>query len=179
MKERPILFSGPMVQAILVGNKTQTRRAIKPQPQAVRDGLYGWKQVAGGGYEVVWNALQMSGSQALSEFCPYGAPGDFLWVRETHVVTAGGNVLYKADDQDLTNCRPSIFMPRWASRITLEIIGVRVQRLQEISQMDSRAEGLDSRDSFALLWDRINEKRGYGWHANPWVWAVEFRVVKA
>ena len=190
MKERPILFSGPMVRAILVGAKTQTRRVVNPQPHAVRDGLYGWKQVAGGGYEVVWNALQMSGSQALSEYCPYGKPGDQLWVRETwrvngneHDYAAAGpdKVFYRADEDWNTDAgwRPSIFMPRWASRITLEVVSVRAQRLQDISHADGSAEGFDSLDGFALLWDRINEKRGYGWQDNPWVWAVEFRAVKA
>ena len=196
MKERPILFSGPMVKALLAGAKSQTRRVIKPQPQTVRDGLYGWRQVAGGGYEVVWNALQMSGSQALSEYCPYGAPGDLLWVRETWAALHPGtndvmrevdpqppicSLAYKATgEHDINgNWRPSIFMPRWVSRITLEVVSVRAQRLQDISHEDGRAEGFDSLDGFALLWDRINEKRGYGWHVNPWVWVVEFRVVKA
>ena len=72
------------------------------------------------------------------------------------------------------NWRPSIHMPRWASRITLEVVNVRVQRLQEITHEDARCEGFDSLDGFALLWDRINEKRGYGWHTNPWVWVVDF-----
>lgn len=196
MKERPILFSGPMVKALLAGAKSQTRRVIKPQPQAVRDGLYGWRQVAGGGYEVVWNALQMSGSQALSEYCPYGAPGDLLWVRETHMVTAGGAVLYKADNPNLLHCRPSIHMARQHSRITLEVTGVRVERLQGISEADMIAEGVDylleqrgeplridyRRLAFFGLWDKINGKRigrDEYVNANPWVWVVEFRVVKA
>ncbi len=196
MKERPILFSGPMVKALLAGAKSQTRRVIKPQPQAVRDGLYGWRQVAGGGYEVVWNALQMSGSQALSEYCPYGAPGDLLWVRETHLVTAGGAVLFKADNPNLLHCRPSIHMARQHSRITLEVTGVRVERLQGISEANMIAEGVDylleqrgeplridyRRLAFFGLWDKINGKRigrDEYVNANPWVWVVEFRVVKA
>lgn len=73
------------------------------------------------------------------------------------------------------NWRPSIHMPRWASRITLEIASIRIQQLSDISHADGKAEGFDSLDGFALLWDRINQKRGYGWHANPWVWAVEFK----
>lgn len=167
MKERPILFSGPMVRAILVGNKTQTRRVIKPQPNSVRASA------------LVSSGLEDGHGNELR--CPYGKPGDHLWVRETHLVTAGGAVLYKADHPDLISgyCRPSIHMLRQHSRITLEITGIRIQRLSEISHADGKAEGFDSLDAFALLWDRINEKRGYGWHANPWVWAVEFRAVKA
>jgi len=183
MKERPILFSGPMVRAILVGKKTQTRRVIKPQPVRFTNPYWpthGWREVPHmGGWEVCWNQANMTATEAIGEYCPYGAPGDQLWVRETHVVTAGGNVLYKADNPDLTNCRPSIFMTRQHGRITLEVVSVRAQRLQEVSHEDGRAEGFDSLDDFALLWDRINEKRGYGWHANPWVWGVEFRAVKA
>ena len=204
MKERPILFSGPMVQAILNGAKTQTRRVIKPQPLALRDGLRGWKSCAGGGYEVVWNALQMSGSQAIGEFCPYGKPGDQLWVRETwrvngneHDYAAAGpdKVFYRADEDwnGDAGWRPSIFMPRWASRITLEVTGVRVECIREISEADMIAEGIDyllkqrgvqqpntvyRRIEFVGLWDKINTVRGYGWGSNPYVWAVEFRVVQ-
>ena len=100
-----------------------------------------------------------------------------------HDYAAAGpdKVFYRADEDWNTDAgwRPSIFMPRWASRITLEVVSVRAQRLQDISHADGSAEGFDSLDGFALLWDRINEKRGYGWQDNPWVWAVEFRAVKA
>ena len=186
MKERPILFSGPMVRAILAGDKTQTRRVIKPQPvQYNRPDwpcTHGWREVPQmGGWEISWNNDSMTATEAIGEYCPYGKPGDFLWVRETHLVTAGGAVLYKADHPDLISgyCRPSIHMLRQHSRITLEVTSVRVQRLQDISHEDGKAEGFDSLDGFALLWDRINAKRGYGWQANPYVWAVEFRAVKA
>ena len=181
MKERPILFSGPMVRAILVGNKTQTRRVIKPQPNSVRASA------------LVSSGLEDGHGNELR--CPYGKPGDHLWVRETWAALHPGtddvmsevdpqppicSLAYMADNRNINgNWRTSIFMPRWASRITLEITGIRIQRLSEISHADGKAEGFDSLDAFALLWDRINEKRGYGWHANPWVWAVEFRVVKA
>ena len=183
MKERPILFSGPMVRAILSGAKTQTRRVIKPQPVYLTDfwtPMWGWKEdTIMGGYDVSWCAD--APPEAIVEFCPYGKTGDQLWVRETHLVTAGGAVLYKADHPDLISgyCRPSIHMLRQHSRITLEVTSVRVQRIRDISHQDGRAEVFDSLDGFALLWDRINAKRGYGWHANPWVWAVEFRAVKA
>lgn len=219
MKERPILFSGPMVRAILAGQKTQTRRVIKPQPVRFINPTWpthGWREVPHmGGWEVTWHQDSLTPTQAIGEYCPYGAPRDLLWVRETHVVTAGGNVLYKADNPDLTNCRPSIFMTRQHSRITLEVVSVRVERLQEITEEDAIAEGVEmgiwdqaivardyssgddwfqswtddapgyvhenclARSSYRTLWDRINEKRGYGWQANPWVWAVEFRAVKA
>ena len=182
MKERPILFSGEMVRAILEGRKTQTRRIVKD------------------GTPDDWNA------------CPYGVIGDRLWVRETWRLwdvlenyVGGQNtatVQYKAgplgsdrvltvsDEQrgNLSNLendrwRPSIFMPRWASRITLEITGVRVERLQEITEKDALAEGVGyaiTRDckvpQFARLWDQINGKHA-PWESNPWVWVVEFKRV--
>ena len=201
MKERPILFSGPMVRAILSGAKTQTRRVIKPQPvQYNRPDwpcTHGWREVPQmGGWEISWNNDSMTATEAIGEYCPYGKPGDFLWVQETHVVTAGGNVLYKADNPDLTNCRPSIFMTRQHSRITLEVVSVRAQRLQEISEADMIAEGVDylleqrgepqridyRRLVFFGLWDKINGKhigRDEYVNANPWVWALDFRTVKA
>ena len=195
MKERPILFSGPMVRAILSGVKTQTRRVIKPQPvQYNRPDwpcTHGWREVPQmGGWEISWNNDSMTAAEAIGEYCPYGKTGDQLWVRETWRVNGNAHdyaragkesVFYRADEDWNVDAgwRPSIFMPRWASRITLEVTDVRVERLQNVSHEDGRAEGFDSLDGFALLWDRINEKRGYGWHANPWVWAVEFRAVKA
>ncbi len=202
MKERPILFSGPMVQAILAGQKAQTRRVVKPQP------LHKW----GSGVSSLHHSdyfsahVELPGEREYKWIrCPYGKSGDHLWVRETHTFgdTDGetwADVYYRdethqrrtcsmqaaetvaqwvedreADGDGGDNWRPSIHMPRWASRITLEITGIRIQRLSEISHADGKAEGFDSLDGFALLWDRINKKRGYGWHANPWVWAVEFK----
>ena len=143
-----------------------------------------------GGWEISWNNDSMTATEAIGEYCPYGKTGDQLWVRETWRVNGNAHdyaragkesVFYRADEDWNVDAgwRPSIFMPRWASRITLEVTDVRVERLQNVSHEDGRAEGFDSLDGFALLWDRINEKRGYGWHANPWVWAVEFRAVKA
>lgn len=201
MKERPILFSGPMVRAILSGVKTQTRRVIKPQPVRFNNPhwpcTHGWREVPHlGGWEITWHQDHMTATEAIGEYCPYGVRGDQLWVRETWAALHPGtddvmrevdpqpsicSLAYKATGEHDINgsWRPSIFMPRWASRITLEVTSVRVERLQDISHEDGKAEGFDSLDGFALLWDRINEKRGYGWHANPWVWAVEFRAVKA
>jgi len=227
MTERPILFSGPMVQAILDGTKTQTRRVMKIQPpdsgyrlaecvSTTGDrrnvGRAHWLKVAPDGYSVV------DGSQRYFA-CPYGLPGDQLWVRETWVPTTGDvgglpsgvhvahmGVKYAADRafepreqaRDLwpckTNWKPSIHMPRWASRLTLEVTAVRVQRVQEISEEDAKAEGADAchgvfhasiqsaidnvyRRNFAVLWNSINAARGFGWDANPWVWAIAFKRV--
>lgn len=195
MRERPILFSGPMVRAILAGNKTQTRRVVKPQPAGA------------------WAAPGKTS-------CPYGQPGDRLWVREsTHrrpmlnlltgepladkydggAYTADGADVLTPEGFDLAwwysrkSC-PSIHMPRFACRLVLEVTGVRVERLNEISEADARAEGcpftwdgkqyepplpeVDSwqgygRASFSLLWSQINGAES--WAANPWVWVVEFR----
>ena len=192
MKERPILFSGPMVRAILEGRKTQTRRVDKVMQQGY-EGTIGW-----GIYHL--------------KTCPYGVPGDRLWVRETCNISdtkdavmylGNGGKLGPTAPADSENwCRtwktcPSIHMPRWASRITLEIVNVRVEMVKEISEKDAEAEGVcatvvattrtdDNGDSveiltaiapFSELWDSINAKRGYGWDANPWVWVIEFKKV--
>jgi hypothetical protein len=222
MKERPILFSAPMVRAILDGSKTQTRRLVKPQPTS-------------GEWPLLDIALDMRGNRVgaavwwMDEndqhngetLCPYGQPGDRLWVKETHAPAAdcwgawerrmrmdstgpAPLIHYRADGGDpfVEKWRPSIFMPRWASRIKLEITGVRVQRLQGISKEDAKAEGIDEwikrgfvdatngkpwesavrfdatcpfRGAFGSLWESIN---GAGaWDANPWVWVVEFKRI--
>lgn len=194
---RPILFSGPMVMAIREGRKTQTRRVVRPQPEE------GWSilpDVSGG-----WCAMR---TRAVSHYpvavadihCPYGQPGDRLWVRETFRVEGCGDpactncdlngcehAVYRADcDHECnhdksTKWKPSIFMPRWASRITLEVKAVRVERLQEITEKDALAEGAHpggfaSRRAvpfFQQLWDTINGKK-HPWASNPWVWVVSF-----
>lgn len=166
MKERPILFSAPMVRALLSGAKTQTRRVVKPQP-----------------YEN--GSPEHFSISELSKFCHYGQPGDRLWVRETFFGGYPGvaNTLYRATHADAAvKWRPSIFMPRQASRLTLEITGVRVERLTTISVSDAIAEGYDgsvddpidpSVKWYSRLWESIN---GAGsWAANPWVWVIEFR----
>ena len=227
MKERPILFSGAMVRAILAGNKTQTRRALKIQPLDVlpMNGDLTGKE---------WIGLkQKDPPKGLMFKCKYGEPGDRLWVRETHYlfgqwgkngVSKSGKQKWKfvtyreqgakyQEEPPASVCklkehigwfkRPSIHMPRWASRINLEIIGIRVERLQDISEEDARAEGasrtlwyfpnpkdedsginlhpyglqISYRSGFATLWDSINTERGFGWNVNPWVWVVEFRRV--
>ena len=194
MKERPILFSAPMVRAILAGTKTQTRRVVKPQPGCdPRDDEH----------------IDMGR-------CPYGQPGTTLWVRETWSPDEyeGQRTFYRADDEHFLPAggwKPSIHMPRFASRITLEITGLRVERLQDISPSDAIAEGLkglskdggqitkygipDSDglpgtddagwpwhawrispvDSYRRLWSQINGPRS--WDANPFVWVVEFKRV--
>lgn len=203
MKERPILFSGPMVRAILDGRKTQTRRIYRGTPT-----IDGERHPDGSGE--TWTDWGR---------CPYGVPGDRLWVRETwycddyrvqrgpflEVDGAKEMTVYAADgpagyEDGEPKWRPSIHMPRWASRITLEVTGVRVERLQDISEADAVAEGcmsdvdqlkglshlrgsdaaralpsrlLSARDAYRYLWLDIN---GPGsWDANPWVWVVEFR----
>lgn len=228
MKERPILFSGQMVRAILEGRKTQTRRIIKPNRGGVIVGMVG----PGIAMEQI-NEFEFS-----TVVSPYGQLGDRLWVRETWRVSKnhdgtkpanlpfdrGLSVAYSAGgmmcrdevggpyashpNDDLWSAewmgksRPSIHMPRLASRILLEVTGVRVERLQDISETDAKAEGADClitanctdksralldmplmedanpyRNGYALLWESIN---GDGsWDANPWVWVVEFKQVAA
>ena len=188
MREHPILFSTEMVKAILEGRKTMTRRIIKPQPVMV-NGYYRWQPKAG--YDINLEHLNIN---LTNKLCPCGQVGDRLWVRETWA--DGMNVpvliIYKADKAwtDVKiKWRPSIFMPRWASRITLEITDIRVERVQEITEEDAKAEGttpsivgsdreyLKYRAGFMTLWDKLNAKRGYSWESNCWVWVVSFKVV--
>lgn len=222
MKEHPILFSAPMVRAILEGRKNQTRRPIK------------WKRTKYQSIEerddgTLWPWRETEDAQDYWYPCPYGQPGDHLWVREAwqgpllesdeqvdefrqspDIYKKPGFCAYRATDtldaidengKEL-GWRPSIHMPRWASRILLEITGVRVERLQDISEDDAKAEGADClvtenctaenrallamplmddatpyRNGYALLWESIN---GDGsWAANPWVWVVKFKRVEA
>ena len=216
IKERPILFSAPMVRAILEGRKTVTRRAVKPQYE-----------------DKVWTVRPASeprharhshdwwlptGTQPYSALprCPYGQPGDRLWVREAwqadsqmnavapRELSHGEPIMYPADAVvRQTGCsmimpgktRPSIHMPRWVSRILLEITAVRVERLQDITPAQITAEGVstrgqalwggewwvdapgqaieDAKKDFSALWDSV----GGDWDANPWVWVVEFKRV--
>lgn len=207
MKERPILFSGAMVRAILDGRKTQTRRVCKARGvdfigSGGRSGA-DWNDPDCWGYEAgdgEWYVLSRSPSNGMrSIVCPYGQPGDRLWVRETwNLIEAvfGGTTrpVYRASPETYTQYpgiawRPSIFMPRWASRITLEVVGVRVERVQDIDDADAYAEGMEpladewvhsgasARDLFLMLWNEINAKRGYSWDSNPWVWVVEFKRI--
>lgn len=233
MKERPILFSAPMVRAILDGKKTQTRRVCKNHVRS--NGT--WVKHMGnfdcenyflppdallmdyrkGGFE-----LTTSSVEGWSDACKFGQPGDQLWVREAWRCFGGreyeyqqekSSIIYRCDVNpldDVAEWLPSISMPRWASRINLLIKSIRVERLQDISEADAKAEGVEPfftqhqsiahdqrltsgelasdgehRASFAVLWDEINGKCRVGdlfsrhtWQENPWVWVVEFEVVK-
>lgn len=192
MKERPILFSGPMVRAILEGRKTQTRRAVKGQ----RDMEFDPADPHFGPYWLSY-ATEAEGEDAKVR-CPYGKPGDRLWVRETWAVQheydafapseIGSSARWHyAATEDLGGLRkrPSIFLPRRGSRITLEITDVRVERLQQISDADALAEGCSTVDMrsgdslasvYARLWQSINGPES--WVTNPRVWVVEFRRVE-
>lgn len=189
-KEHPILFSGPMVRAILEGRKTQTRRVAKVTSEGCKPGYI--TPVAGFTPRLIANHIS---------YCPYGQPSDRLWVRETFSAYApegqqgnwktGENVtyVYRADNEsaDVARWYPCIFLPRRASRITLEISDIRVERLMEISDDDIRAEGVTEGDgvwdgslraAWANGWNAINEKRGYSWLHDPWVWVIEFKKLK-
>lgn len=230
MTERPILFSAPMVRALLAGTKSQTRRIVKPQfaPDALPvempacDPIGGW--VVSGHSGIWW--CEAAANPDDTRRCPYGKPGDRLWVKETWAVgrcanglkpamlhggtwlkdngglwyAAGGDPRHPISPKGKT--RPSIFMPRWASRITLEVTGTRVQRLQDISEADAVGEGIrissqarrsdscygiyecqlpdgkthfndSAYDLYRKLWESIN---GPGsWAANPYVWVIAFK----
>lgn len=194
MKERPIIFTGESVRAILDGRKTMTRRVIK---------------------EIAADEFMADNERDnLRECCPYGKPGDRLWVRETwqcglpaqpsgagllplnrgYKAYQGMKVVYRADSDDYIPplwWRSPLFLPRWASRITLEITELRVEGVQEITEAGAKAEGVVSRiagqdwsgpvktyrTGFVYVWNEINAKRGYGWDKNPWVWVISFRRV--
>lgn len=217
--DRPILFSGPMVRAILDGRKTQTRRVLKlgnrlPDyigPRGCTDdpSCWGWSDDERGDYWLVKRGESDKGCLDWSDWAGAYQVGDRLWVRETFSyecldVDRDGILppWYWADGNpssgDFTRPKPSIHMPRWASRLTLIVTDVRVQRLQDIREADAVAEGIyewEPRDAdgmrhfglpelgvscptaargFMWLWDSLNESRGFGWKANPWVCAVTF-----
>jgi hypothetical protein len=181
VKERPILFSGPMVRAILDGGKTMTRRVVKQRDLDAMEG-------------------KMLADYEAHNWCTYGRIGDRLWVRETwnrsEAVrpTIVEPIIYRADlavdggPKWSARWRSPIHMPRWASRITLEVTAVRVERVQDITTEDATAEGVCEFNDchapmlhvslFGELWDSINGKRkGCAWADNPWVWVVSFRRV--
>jgi len=218
IKERPILFSAPMVRAILEGRKTVTRRAIKNQPHIDSSGNF---CVSGSNYGQDGYGKPVT-KHFVKDCCPFGKPSDRLWVRETCFINdcreaavpvderAECEIIYRADglpdwegEEVLISWRPSIHMPRWASRILLEITDVRVERLQNITEQQAQAEGIvgvpfrpddgwpictgymvgpdegktgletTAAKAFAGLWDSV----GGDWSANPWVWVVEFKRV--
>lgn len=207
MKERGIIFSAPMVRALLSGSKSQTRRPVKLVGSdciETHDGLC---------HEWPWSVERDDWVP-----CPYGEPGDELWVKETsivapadwtsdretmcsqHVIDRDGRprlIQYLATqpDREAANdyglkASPSIFMPRWASRITLELTSVRVERLQDITPADAIAEGIkpaancytidcdtaDPRDAYRTLWESLHGPES--WAASPWVWVLGFKVVQ-
>lgn len=173
MKETPITFNQKMVRSILDGRKTQTRRVIKPQPK------------------------KENFNQDIINFCPYGKPGDRIWIQEEWAVlhsddhlkpneiTRREKVFYSATDRGNYLWRYSRNMPRWASRILLEIVSIRVERLNDLSEQDAIAEGfyatqmdfyeVSARKKFSQFW---NDCYSYNsWDLNPWVWAIEFKRV--
>lgn len=185
-KEKPILFNGDMVRAILDGRKTQTRMPVKIDMANAFDPPRGNEDVSSGyplfeDGEGTWHKAV--------DCCPFGQVGDRLWVRETWGPLEGG-ACYRASESPL--CKPdggkwfpSIHMPRWASRITLEITNIRVERVQDISEDDAMAEGSPWEDcwvsyvqSFESIWDACYSARGLGWDTNPWVWVIDFKMVK-
>ena len=183
-----------MVRAILDGSKTQTRRKVKHDIPPHLTHVRRLTNTNGDEGAVITEHPDMrAGQLAASVWCPYGKPGDRIWVRETHLIRGAGTVVdYRADMDPIDAAghgafyggwKPSLFMRREHSRITLEVVSVRVERLQDCSEEDAVAEGitLAERSSgpiahYAALWESIN---GPGsWDENPWVWVVEFRQVK-
>jgi hypothetical protein len=200
-KERPILFLGEMVRAILDGRKTQTRPVIKPQPidTDVIDGIF--------------CMYDKSGKESYINNCPYGQSGDLLYVRETWrqaypKMPWSEGIIYRADrfralgmDEytDRHKWKSSIFMPKKAARIWLQIKNIRVERIQDITEKDCDAEGMgflheyfcnsfhhpayDFDETLSLkelmnaFWNSTNKKRGYSWESNPWVWVIEFERI--
>lgn len=202
-RERPILFSAPMISALLDGTKTQTRRVMKPQP-----GGHIWTDSKTG---LLMTDIKHKFGPSTALICPYGQPGDRLWVRESwrqaYPPTSFSNgIIFRADAfracgmdeySDRHQWKPSIHMRRADSRILLEIVGVRVERLQDISEADAIAEGViegdgdfagcfsvpgtqamsgtTAKECYARLWDQING--GGAWAVNPWVWCLTFNRV--
>lgn len=196
---RPIIMSGESVRAILDGRKTQTRRVVKLPHN---NPLGAWEPTVVGGKGVCYDkAMTRPAPEEAAIWhtrtgdclgCPYGQPGDRLWVRETFVRAGNLGIIYAADCPRGTESgveggwRSPIHMPRWASRLTLEVVEVRVQRVQDISTEGCIAEGLRStmrgydaevhlRDQYQAQWDALNARRGYPWDSNPWVWAITLR----
>lgn len=202
MAEKPIILTTEMIEAILAGRKTMTRRVVKPQPYMITEG-----PTPQGSNWMAWYA-----GGKCSDLWPKYKIGDILWVRETWSKDENGEYVYRSnygttkDDSfppTMFKWKPSIHMPREAARIFLRVTGVRVERLQDITEKDAHYEGVHPwgletqqrmdkwcrytqitdpgrmtgtfRGEFAAFWDSLNAKRGYGWEKNPWVWAIGFR----
>ncbi|KTR47973.1 morphogenetic protein [Pantoea ananatis] len=189
MKERPILLNAEMVRAVLDGRKTQTRRILTPRQLKMIDAAAS----IGECYPLEFGHQHENSQSYYREWCPFGAVGDRLWVRETwaryNIDQDTHDIAYRATTPDdwpkEGRWRPSIHMPRWASRITLEITGVRVERLKCISEEDARAEGAPTECcvigdkhflGFRTLWRSIYGEES--WQANPFVWVIEFKRVE-
>lgn len=217
MKERPIIFSADSVRSILAGRKTQTRRVIIPWPMAA------FEPAEPGVWVRTESKSYFEGGMVADAYrqpCPYGQPGDLLWVREPWRLKSWsasahyGEAEYRADGRvrevdgpwtfgkafpagrEPEAWRSPLHLPRWASRLTLEVVEVRVARLRLITEADAEAEGVEAfslvigfggvrrrvpgetaREAFARAWDEINGKRA-PWASNPWVWVLQFEVVK-
>jgi len=197
MREHPLLMKGPLVRATLEGRKTQTRRPIKPQPD---DDIVDVKYDAiadlwlGSTHED--NDLGYTFSWAMR--CPLGQAGDRLWVRETFqawrkvghesdewepigvkAASFGDTIEYRATSKSTGPWTPSIHMPRWACRLVLPLVSVRVERVQDITDEDARAEGVEPiegsyREGFRAMWQDIYAT----WDANPWVWVAEWKEIE-
>ena len=195
---KPIIFDAESVRAILAGRKTQTRRVVKPQPERRVDA---WRTQAGewrGQFRMPAISCCLNGllcDVATGYYCPFGGRRSRLWVKESGYWN-GGAWCYRADFRDEIakgiRWRNPLFMPRVSSRLTLEIVSVRVERVQAIATSDIRAEGLELLGTypacmyeetqamtrlFAARWDALNAKRGYPWESNPWVFAIKFRTI--
>ena len=203
-KTKPILFSTPMVIAILDGRKTQTRRVIKDKD------ITNWFDIDADGKAIAY-IDQATGDSYPPTHKARNKPGDILWVRETWSKDENGEYVYRTnygtteDDSfpsSMFKWRPSIHMPREAARIFLRVTNVRVERVQEITEDEVFAEGLSPWDDrcadenwrptfndpdiggspqmiqgFSILWDELYKKRGYSWESNPWVWVYEFERI--
>lgn len=202
MSDKPILFSTPMVKAIFENRKMKTRRVIKPHiPGRIIKNI-SWGTFPGAkGFNWIVN-YENDITNYFGHIKPRYAVGDILWVRETWLMGDDG-LYYKADattgSEEMRAAygykwRPSIYMPRSVARLFLKVKSIRVERLQDITEEDTRAEGcitfhdkigdgkfddvaefdLTARGAFIELWEGLNSKRGYGWNLNPWVWVIEF-----
>lgn len=199
MNEHQIMFANDMLKLVMEGKKTQTRRIVKPQPIIEPDGRMHWKDV---GYSTRHERV----ISYMLDNCPYGKPGDALWVKENiHLVCnePGWPAISVYDDGTLTvadawpwktQTLSKLFCPRGLSRTMLEIVSIRVELLHEISYDDCCHEtgapltwpGLGpepyKRDAcsavFIAVWDALNLKRGHGWHTNPWVWVIDFELLE-
>ena len=205
--ERPALFRPAVVRAILDDRKSQTRRIVKPQPPEgagrIECGRYHPSIIVRGEEEPgpeVFGVYSLDGGFGLP--CPYGQPGDRLWVREKFALCDGEPIYWSdnhSDDQMASRkWKPSIHMPRCASRLTLEVTDIRVERVQDISEEDAKAEGVEPlprysclspwvagqdgdqriktyRTGFVYVWNEIHAKDGFGWAANPLVFVIHFK----